>query len=79
MREFKSITYELLEELGEEHSLGCKCCRFNQGVDLPIPRKLTPDETQSATRDFSASIFKDWTSLNALLKRFELVVQRRWM
>ena len=32
MAEPISFTYELLDELGEDHQLGCKCCRFNKGV-----------------------------------------------
>lgn len=74
----KSFTYELLDELGEEHQLGCKCCRFNKGYDLPIPRKLSIQETTQFARELSTSIFKHWTALNAVVKRFEATIQKRW-
>ncbi|KAK4508092.1 hypothetical protein PRZ48_001830 [Zasmidium cellare] len=74
----KSFTYALLEELGEEHHLGCKCCRFNKGIDLPVPRKLSIQETTQCARELSTSIFKHWTQLNAIIKRFEGIIQKRW-
>lgn len=80
--EYKSVTYTLLDELGEEHderALGCKCCRFNKGVDLPIPRELSIEEVTRYGREFAVSIFKDWTQLNAIVKRFEGTIQKRWM
>lgn len=73
-----SYTYFALD-LGDEHALGCKCCRFSSGTDLPIPKKLTKDEISALARKFSHQIFADWTKLNAILKRYEEVVQRRWM
>lgn len=79
MKQFKSFTYELLEELGEDHALGCKCCRFNKGIDLPVPRELSVKETSQAARAFSLCIFKDWTKLNAIIKRFEGTIQKRWL
>lgn len=74
-----SFTYELLDELGEEHHLGCKCCRFDKGYDLPIPKKLSIQETIQSARALSTSIFKHWTALNAMIKRFEATIQKRWM
>ncbi|CAK3984233.1 hypothetical protein AC578_1308 [Lecanosticta acicola] len=79
MKQFTSFTFELLEELGDEHRLGCKCCRFGNGVDLPIPRQLSVQETTRAARKFSAAIFKHWTELNAIIKRFEGTMHKRWM
>lgn len=79
MATFKSFTYELLEELGDDHALGCKCCRFGKGVDLPIPQTLSPQETESAAKEFSKQVMKNWTMLNAIAKRFEHTIQRRWM
>lgn len=29
---YTSFTYEFLEELGEDHDLGCKCCRYSKGI-----------------------------------------------
>ena len=35
-----SYTYDHLE-LGDDHSLGCKCCRLKNGDDLPVPKKVS--------------------------------------
>ncbi|KXT16820.1 hypothetical protein AC579_6795 [Pseudocercospora musae] len=77
--DYRSYTYEFLSELGDEHNLGCKCCRFAYGKDLPVPKKLSTQETRCAARHFAISIFKDWTQLNAIIKRFEATIQKRWM
>ena len=73
-----SYTYFAVE-LGDNHALGCKCCRFKTGHDLPVPKKLTRDEIGDLARKFSHQIFADYTQLNAILKRYEEVVQKRWM
>ena len=73
-----SYTYELIE-LGDEHALGCKCCRFDKGIDLPIPKNLSHEAVSKLARGFSVSIFKDWSKLNAILKRFEAPIQKRWL
>ena len=73
-----SYTYEFLE-LGEDVVLPCKCCRFNQGTDLPIPKKLSYEEIAQHAARFSKSIFVDWTKLNAIVKRFEPAIQKRWL
>jgi hypothetical protein len=73
-----SYTYEFID-LGDEHALGCKCCRFSKGVDLPIPKKLSHAEIAKLARAFSLSIFKDWSKLNAILKRFEGTIHKRWL
>lgn len=73
-----SYTYEFIE-LGDEHALGCKCCRFDKGIDLPVPKKLSHEEVATLARSFSVSIFKDWSRLNAILKRFETTIQKRWL
>lgn len=49
------------------------------GTDLPIPTDLSIQEIERATKHFNASIFKDWTILNATLKRYEATIQKRWM
>ena len=73
-----SYTYEFLE-LGEEHSWGCKCCRFTNGVDLPIPQKHSFEEIAKLAKDFATSIFADWIKLSAIVKRFEGVIGKRWL
>lgn len=73
-----SYTYFAID-LGDDHALGCKCCRFSSGTDLPIPKKLSNDEIGKLARSFAHEIFADWGSLNAILKRYEDLVQRRWM
>ncbi|CZT24547.1 uncharacterized protein RCC_10272 [Ramularia collo-cygni] len=78
MTRYVSIAYEQ-EELGEKHDLGCKCCRMRTGADLPIPSGLDIDEIAVEARRFRMSIFRDWTRLNAILKRFEFKIQKRWM
>lgn len=126
MARYVSVTYEQAE-YGENHDLGCKCCRMRtvsntdpilrrpypplaphnplssivhlrrpaafqtspilsktstdyvKGADLPIPSDLDIDEIAEEAQIFRVSIFRDWTRLNAILKRFELTIQKRWM
>lgn len=67
-----SYTYQLIELGDEAHGLGCKCCRFNKGLDLPSPRKdLSKADARELAVGFATSVFKDFTRLNAILKRFE--------
>ena len=74
-----SYTYELIELGDDAHGLGCKCCRFSNGTDLPMPNKtLTKADVQHHAKIFATSIFKDWTLLNAIIKRFESTIQKRW-
>lgn len=44
-----------------------------------MPRELDTKTTKAAAKHFSTAIFKDWTRLNAIVKRYEAVIQRRWM
>lgn len=74
-----SFTYELAELGDDTHGLGCKCCRFKQGLDLPIPAKLTIEEIKQHGLRFSTAIISDWTKLNAILKRFQAVIEKRWL
>ena len=73
-----SYTYKFIE-LGEDYSFGCKCCRFDHGTDLPIPKKLSDEEISKLATRFSHSIFADWSTLNAVLKRYETTIQKRWL
>lgn len=50
-----------------------------KGADLPIPSDLDIGEIEDSAEIFRISIFRDWTRLNAILKRFESVIQKRWM
>ncbi|KAK5123506.1 hypothetical protein LTR85_002544 [Meristemomyces frigidus] len=74
-----SYTYELAELGDDAHGLGCKCCRFKSGMDLPTPAKLTSDEIKQHGMRFSTSIISDWTRLNAVLKRYQGVIEKRWL
>ncbi|KAK5736050.1 cell agglutination protein Mam3 [Elasticomyces elasticus] len=75
-----SYTYELIELGDDAHGLGCKCCRFIKGTDLPRPRKdLLETESRTMAVGFAGSVLKDWTKLNAIVKRFEGVLQKRWL
>ncbi|KAM3419280.1 hypothetical protein BST61_g5217 [Cercospora zeina] len=76
MAGYLSIAFK--ETAGDEEFVPCKCCRFNRGTDLPIPASLSTEDIERATKRFSASIFKDWTKLNAIVKRFEGTIQKRW-
>ncbi|PPJ59583.1 hypothetical protein CBER1_01153 [Cercospora berteroae] len=76
MAEYVSVTFE---EIDGNEWVPCKCCRFNKGTDLPIPASLSDGEIERATKRFSASIFKDWTKLNAIVKRYEGTIQKRWI
>jgi hypothetical protein len=57
----------------------CKCCRLSSGSDLPIPKELNIKEIHALATSFSSSVFSDWTQLNAILKRFEAVIRKRWL
>lgn len=74
-----SYTYELAELGDDAHGLGCNCCRFQAGTDLPTPTKLTREEIATLSTAFATSIIRDWTRLNAIVKRFESVIQKRWL
>lgn len=74
-----SYTYEFVELGDDEHRLGCKCCRFKKGYDLPIPKSLTEEEIQTLATGLSTSVIKNWTTLNAIVKRFEETIQKRWL
>ncbi|KAL1586404.1 hypothetical protein WHR41_05299 [Cladosporium halotolerans] len=71
-----SYTYEAHEE---EPSKPCKCCRLASGLDLPVPKSLENEQIRPLAQAFSHSIFADWTRLNAILKRFEALIQKRWL
>jgi hypothetical protein len=57
----------------------CKCCRLCNGWDLPSPKPLELDQIRSLANTFAHEIFADWTNLNAILKRFETLIQKRWL
>jgi len=56
----------------------CSCCRFTNGIDLPSPRELTVREISIEAPRYSARVLKNWCELNACLKRFEVVIRKRW-
>jgi hypothetical protein len=57
----------------------CKCCRLCNGWDLPSPKPLELPQIRSLANTFAHEIFADWTNLNAILKRFEALIQKRWL
>jgi hypothetical protein len=61
------------------HVRACKCCRFDQGLDLPVPKEVDLVQTSTFAKSFSHRIFSDWTQLNAIIKRFEPVIRKRWL
>lgn len=74
-----SYAQDLIEPGDETHCLGCVCCRFNSGIDMPIPKKLTMFVIEELALDFSTSIISDWTKPIAIIKRFEAMLQKRWL
>ena len=45
----------------------------------PCAHEVTPRRNGQTAHEFSISIFKDWLKLNAILKRFEAVIHKRWL
>ena len=75
----EDCSYNNTQDQHVDNVLACKCRRFSHGVDLPVPKGLSPEEVQNHARAFSHFIFADWTKLNAALKRFEGTVKKRWL
>ena len=61
------------------HVRACKCCRADQGLDLPVPKDVGLVEVGRLAKSFSYNIFSDWTQLNAIIKRFEPLIRKRWL
>jgi hypothetical protein len=61
------------------HVRACKCCRADQGIDLPVPKDVDLVQTRALAKSFSYNIFSDWTQLNAIIKRFEPLIRKRWL
>lgn len=61
------------------HVRACKCCRLDKGLDLPVPKDLDLVQTRALANSFSYNIFSDWTRLNAIIKRFEPLIRKRWL
>jgi hypothetical protein len=70
-----SYTYEDLAP----HVRACKCCRLDRGVDLPVPKDVDLVQTRALAKSFSYNIFSDWSQLNAIVKRFEPLIRKRWL
>ena len=75
-----SYTYEEVSPHPDRRGgIPCKCCRLDNGLDLPVPQDLTMKQIQTHAASFSHSILSDWTQLNAILKRFEATIRKRWL
>lgn len=48
-------------------------------MDLPSPRDLDLTEIKLEAGRYVTRILGNWTTLNGYLKRFELIIQRRWL
>lgn len=70
---------EVLPHPDRPGEIPCKCCRLDHGLDLPVPKDLTVKQIHTHATSFSHSIFSDWTQLNAILKRFEATIRKRWL
>lgn len=70
---------EVLPHPDRPGEIPCKCCRLDHGLDLPVPKDLTVKQIRTHATSFSHSIFSDWTQLNAILKRFEATIRKRWL
>jgi hypothetical protein len=44
-----------------------------------MPKELNMKEVHTLATSFSCRVFSDWTKLNAILKRFEAVIRKRWL
>lgn len=63
----------------DDQSCDCKTCRFFYGIDLPVIAPLPIEKLIVETRSQSIHIFRTWIQLNAVLKRFEAVIRKRWL
>ena len=61
------------------HVRACKCCRADQGLDLPVPKDVGLVKVGRLAKSFSHNVFSDWTQLNAIIKRFEPLIRKRWL
>lgn len=57
----------------------CDICLTHSEVNLPAPRNIDVEHLKPLANDFSRRIFDDWTGLNAILKRHELTIRKRWL
>lgn len=75
-------SYIYAEVIPSERDLAgmpCKCCRLCNGWDLPSPKPLELDQIRTIASTLAHDVFADWTALNATLKRFEALIQKRWL
>jgi len=65
----------------ENDECACRVCRFSWGIDLPVPQTGTEDLQSLRTQasKLSTLIFQDFVLLNKTLKRYEGVIQKRWI
>jgi len=56
-----------------------KALRFQLGLDIPIPKEFNHRKTAEESRKYTVMIFKSYTKLNLILKRFEAILQKRWL
>lgn len=73
------IYAEVIPSERDLDGMPCKCCRLGNGWDLPSPKQLELREIRTLATTFAHDIFADRTSLNASLKRFEALIQKRWL
>lgn len=53
---------------------------FTNGIDLPAPNEeLSLADIKAKALQCSVQIFKNWTQLNTVIKRFDAVIQKRWI
>lgn len=64
---------------GDANGCPCELCELRAAVNLPAPRKIPIDQVQTLASNFFRSIFDDWTALNAILKRHESTIRKRWL
>ncbi|EON69971.1 hypothetical protein W97_09236 [Coniosporium apollinis CBS 100218] len=51
---------------------------FMASIGMPMPSFPTPAQVEREARSRAGKIFEDWTTLNALLERYEEVLRKRW-
>ncbi len=57
----------------------CKGCQSFTGAHPPVPRELSLAEIRQNASRISHHVLADWTKLNAILKRFEVPIRKRWL
>ena len=56
-----------------------KASRFQFGLDIPVPKECNLEETQSECTKYAVLVFKGYTRLRMIVKRFDRIIEKRWL